>query len=536
MPYSVKKNGDGKFCVHWGDTEVKCYDSQAAAEDAMAEMPEDGPDMMEDAVAGPLGRLRAHFRDVVLTTLADLGLAQRPARPPEVVAADDEEARTQALLLDLQQRATARIERALSVQNIWEQCWSAALDDDDAWWTPLEMFVEDNQLFAIFGMGGKLYKRALDVQDDILTVGEPIEVMQKFEERVTTAGQAGKTIIRRQQDGRVRWFSISSTNVLNRSGQIDAGELFDSFEAHAKATGEYPIRMFWHQGEHLRTGQADGVWRDGNTYITTGLYDEDNFMARIEIAAREAEPDRYGESIGFMPTHAPIMEQIAEGVYVPVFRQGVNYEISTLPEHLAAALYTCTTQEGNMRKEVVDELRRMAAVAGAADEVEDFIAQVDGVNHTIEQQDLIRRQGAVPLGTPTEDLVSPAETAPEVTPDDTVIELDEAVLDALVARVLASPVLAQRFVTQIDEALAPMRAALAALDARFEELRQVVEDDLVESEEQPLPALPVASAPASRRVTLSYRPRVARSDPADNTLVGFDRLAAQTLAQAPLGR
>lgn len=196
-------------------------------------------------------------------------------------------------------------------------------------------FAPDNTNYVITSNNGTLYKRQFDLTENHgdIVLGEAVKIEESLKEQET------RTKIVRQTDGRVRWFSVSGTSVINRVGEIDSRELYDSFIENARSTGKYPIRMFWHMGDKFRTGQCDYLAREGNCYITSGLYDENSLLAEIEIAAREAEPNRYGESNGF-ESNVYGLEQVAKDIYVPVFRKGIHKEISTLVENRAASLFT----------------------------------------------------------------------------------------------------------------------------------------------------------------------------------------------------
>jgi hypothetical protein len=201
------------------------------------------------------------------------------------------------------------------------------------------------------------------------------------------------TTIKRQADGRWRWYSVSASSVLNRVGEIDSRELFDSFEAHALETGEYPIRQFYHLGEAFRTGQADFLARDGNLYITSGLYDETD-IAKMEVKARQKEPDFWGDSIGYLPQERELAE-IAEGVTIPVYKRGINTEISTLPENQAANLFTANTEVLGVRRMTLDKRQMEAFVKlfdGDEDEAEQWLNEhAEARNRAIEQDGLITR-------------------------------------------------------------------------------------------------------------------------------------------------
>lgn len=199
----------------------------------------------------------------------------------------------------------------------------------------VDCYFDEDGYYALYTDRGKLYRYPLMVEGDELIFGE-LEPVMEIHQPIQT-----RTTITRQADGRYRWFSVSGTAVLNRSGEIDSRDLFDSFIEYAKQTGKYPIRQFYHSGEAFRTGQADFLARDEYCYITSGLYDNTP-LAQAEIVARQNNPDYWGDSIGYMPTVEPELSPITNGINIPVYRRGINTEISTLPESEAAHLFTRT--------------------------------------------------------------------------------------------------------------------------------------------------------------------------------------------------
>lgn len=230
----------------------------------------------------------------------------------------------------------SKTDRAMSLSRIQEAIWNRLMMSEVAYEDyPIDLYADDdNSLYLLTTREGKLFRYPLLVQQDDVTLGEAVQVME-VHQPITT-----RTIIRQQEDGRYRWFSVSGTAVLNRSGEIDSRELFDSFIEHKERTGEYPYRTFYHQGQAYRTGQADYLARDDYCYITSGLYD-DTPLAQAEILARQSNPDYWGDSIGFLPKKAELTE-IANGIKIPVYRSGINKEISTVPENEAAHWFTRT--------------------------------------------------------------------------------------------------------------------------------------------------------------------------------------------------
>lgn len=177
-----------------------------------------------------------------------------------------------------------------------------------------------------------------------------------------------------------------------------------------------------------------------------------------------------------------------------------------------------------MRKEVKDELLRIAAVSGRVDDVEEFIAQVDQTNRAIKQDGLITREAEAPVE--ETEIPAPDAEAPVT------VELDDESVAAIVESMVHTPIFQERLNTAVELAQAPLRAQLGEYQRLVEELRQMVERDVEEIEEPPAP-MPIASG---RRMTLSYRPRDRHAQNGANDPVGLDSVAASTLAMAPTGR
>ena len=329
-------------------------------------------------------------------------------------------------------------ERAVGLGRLFNQLDLALYESSDhgmAWLHDLYRD-DDGSLFAIASERGKLYRVGLEFNDEGATLGEWMPVSEEFKPVGETRT---RTSVIRQADGRVRWLSVSCTSVLNRVGEIDSQALFDSFVEHARDTGEYPYRTFYHQGEALRTGQADYMARDGAVFITSGLYDDDNPLAAAEIVAMERGADRWGESIGYMPTAGPEMIEIADGVSIPVYTVGVIREISTLPNDSAAAWFTTirTEEVRRMRADVFKALLEL--VEDDEEKAKGFAALVDNTNREIEDNDMVSREAGEgepqepPAKTPAPDPQGPAEIEREVVLDEAAVALITAQFATMLA-------------------------------------------------------------------------------------------------------
>ncbi len=264
------------------------------------------------------------------------------------------------------------------------------------------VYVEDERIYAVVSQEGRLLRYPIIVLDDVVTLGEPEAVRLSFVPR---------THVLRAQDGQVRWVSISCTAILNRVGEIDSTRLFDDMIRRAQQTGKWPERQIYHLGAKFRTGQVDGMWRDGVTLITTGVWD-DTELARAEIAALEREPEAWGESIRYRPL---AVERVrVDEVEIPVFTAGEMIEVSLVPRERAAALHTQTKMEGRtMREDILAVLRRL--FNGDEKKVEEFAALVDEVNARAAEPGVIARSETVERRVEgTEDESAEAVPAPAI--------------------------------------------------------------------------------------------------------------------------
>jgi len=340
--------------------------------------------------------------------------------------------------------SVTEIARALSSSQLWtivsEQL--EEMYEYDYW--PMDIYFDDMGMpFVVVAVDGKLYRHSIILDEDMSTVSEAIPVMQEF---IPTARTT--TTIKRMDSGRWRWFSVSASSVLNRVGEIDSRDLFDSFVTHAEETGEYPIRQFYHAGDAFRVGQADFLARDDNLYITSGLYDQSEIAER-EIRARLKEPEYWGDSIGYIPTDRPEMLEIAKGVKIPVYRAGVNKEISTLPERDAANLFTANTNLVRRTMTLVGKSKEafIKLFDGNEDEADRWLEEhAETRNRAIEDDDLITRAG--------KEVTEVKEIEQEIVEQEIVNELS----DEDIARALGQSESMRQLVATIDSLVTQLEA------------------------------------------------------------------------------
>lgn len=373
---------------------------------------------------------------------------------------------------------SGRKQRGMGLSQIMEQLWQqleTMLVESGEWSYLVEMFIEDDAIFAILARGGRLWRAAVTVDTDTqtATLGEVTEVEPLF---VPVRSQ---TRVIRQAGVSPRWISISATAVLNRVGEIDSADLFRSFVTQAEETGDYGFRTLMHEEERLRTGTVDFLAVDEHVFITSGVFDTE--LGQIEAAALEANPDGYEESIGYYATRAADMEEVIQGVSVPVYRAGIFREVSGLKQGMAASLFTRPTviKERDMKDATMKLVQQLFVDAGRTEEdAAEFIATVDETNRSIEDERLITRatDDAEASGGDTR-TEAEAEAGDEAEPQPALeLELDEA-MRARVAEALASDAgvqaqLAAAFRAVVEGALAPVLERLNALDDEAADVRQ----------------------------------------------------------------
>lgn len=321
--------------------------------------------------------------------------------------------------------------------------------------------------------------------------------------------------VHRQSDGRYRWIGVSAASVLNRVGEIDSRDLFDSFIAYAKETGDYPIRMFFHRGEQFRTGQADFLARDDNLLITSGLFD-DTEIGRAEAEARMSDPDYWGDSIGYLPMEEPEIVRVNE-VEIPVYRNGRLAEISTLPEARAASWFTNSnvTEVRRMMTEV--EFEAFAKLfQGDEDQARAWLeSNVDPTNRAIAEDGLITRDDGEAEGKPeAEAPEAPEQEVEQPEVQEREIELD----DAAVAEIARS--VEGLFTERTEAALAPISEQLTELVEAVQTMATNQADigerlEALEQDESDKQRKWVNDLPRRSKLNITYRPREAHRPEAE---------------------
>ncbi|KKM88173.1 hypothetical protein LCGC14_1261440 [marine sediment metagenome] len=297
-------------------------------------------------------------------------------------------------------------ERAISISSIG----NAVFDHfylEGAWLK--DLYVENSEIFAVATQGGKLFRASVEVDEDTgdVEVGEMIEVVVNFD-------PVSRAELHTTKDGKVRMMSVSATTVLNKRGMIDSRDLFDSMADFMQRTGKSIPRTFFHLGEEYRSGDVVWMGRDENVLVTVTEFD-DSELAEREIAARERNPDYWGDSIEFQPVGDPEMLEVEDGITIPVYRAGIPIAVSIVPAKYACSLYAdkfvIKKQEVRMALTEVEQEELVELFDGDEDEVKNWLKDnVSPINRSIAEKKQITRANAEEKETSEEEETTEEET------------------------------------------------------------------------------------------------------------------------------
>lgn len=358
-------------------------------------------------------------------------------------------------------------ERAIAMNTLYERVWQLC-DSQHPLAYLRDVFADQSgAFFAIISQDGRLYRSAITVgEGDTVQLGEWEMVTQEF----VPAGMV-RTTITRQADGKVRWLSISATATINKDGEIDSRTLFDNFARRAEETGEYPERIFYHQrGQKYVVGQADFLARSGNCYITGGVYN-DSLLAQAEIKARQAQPEQWGDSIGYIPV-GPVEFINVRGFDIPVYKDGINVEISTLPVGDASSLFIRTEVQRNMNERQIEALAKLA-FDGDIGRAKQWVEEnPEEVNRQIENRGLVTRStGDAPEFELTDEAIQIIVTRAM---EADVIRAQQVKLDEQAQTIVTL----QEKLTSVETVLAQVERRLGEVEATDQEKRRQMANDL----------------------------------------------------------
>jgi len=427
--------------------------------------------------------------------------------------------------------------RAISMPNVYQLVYAELenlMVQTEQYVSLIDVYLDGSSMFAVVGMNGILYKSELSLINGGVQLGE----LSKVEIDYKPVEQSKSSLrVFRQADGKYRWFAFpAATAVLNRSGELDTRELFTNFVQRIQ-NGEapYPYLTIYHLGERLAIGQSDFVEMDGYLYLLSGTFD-DTVLANAARDALIRDPEYWGTSIGYYYNSETGREkmELGQGIAIPAYTDGINHEVSMLPEAEAACLFTglYVSQEGvnRMNAKAKAALKKIAGEDPEAQAVvAELVEKVDGINEEIENKDLVRRDTSTEEQPVTETTTEPAPVEqdkpaePEL-PAVPEVEFTDEALDEIASRVAEkmNSALAEQLAT-IRTEIEQFRTGRDELEKRVAQLEKSDEDKI----EQVIEDLP--------RTTLRvrYRPVQRKNEaeqPTEPESVSLEEIAGDTLA------
>lgn len=419
-----------------------------------------------------------------------------------------------------------RVERAIGFSRLYDQLWSALDESENGWAYPLDVFVGDDgtSLFSIVAQKGKLFQVPMTVTQDTLSLGEWVQVTEVFQP-VTQS----RFSVQRQKDGTYRWLCIAGTTVLNRVGEIDSSELFDSFVARAQKTGSYPRLDFYHLGETdpktWEFGTADYLAREGVCYIASGTFDTNHPLAEAMIRSCEAGCDEWGNSIEFYAYAEPEILVMDPKIQVPIYKEGENIRISVVLEEDAAGLFTRMVEIREEKNRTMDPRTEAALRKLFGDDEEAiaaFVENVDAVNRTVKNDKLIhRKKKEEPVADDTDDDDEDAEN--DVNEEETEKPKDgvpdSLILDEVATKEIATQVVQSGVFSDITQSLKDLTTLVTKLtegqvtaDKEISRLKTVNKKlaervEALGAEETVKKQTWAEDLPARRQIAVTYRRR-----------------------------
>ena len=418
-------------------------------------------------------------------------------------------------------------QRSMSLSRLYQIVAQTLYETDPESWL-IDLYSDGPVTFALVTREGKLYRVDVLQNGEDITLAEPVQVTEDFP--LVQNAQA-RVVVTREGD-RYRWTLRAATSVLNRVGEIDSTELFDHFVERAKTEG-YPDLVFWHEADRLPLGKADFIARDGVVYLASGLFAENNLLADAVRVDMESQPDYWGASIGYEPLKPAELIDVG-GVQIPVYRDGINREISLVPEKLAANWFTAAYYQKEvtraMRKEIEDEIKRLLG-----DKAEEFIKSVDQTNREVEAGKMITREEPAAEEPKTEPAAEPPAEPEKPIPTEQEVVLDETFVNAVVAKLGDLPQFGELTKAISDlktELVAALGADKTAITGEITALREKTEKRLTQLEktDEEKQREWMSNLPADTRIRASYRPKEAHKDDPEQPL-DYNAIATQTLAK-----
>jgi len=244
------------------------------------------------------------------------------------------------------------------------------------------------------------------------------------------------------------------------------------------------------------------------------------------IRAYEKDPEYWGASNSFYPTEEPEMWEVSEGIKIPVYNDGIYHSITILPEKDACSLFTGIEgreEISRMNKRVKDALEKLAD--SDPEVLKTLEGMVDGVNRSVEDENLIHRENEEGSEGETPEIVSgEGNTTETLEIDDTVIqEVTEQVVESNPFKDLLASV------TALTEQVTVLNTTVSELSERSDKRLKALEETEDSKKKRYLDDLPGGRSPKTR---VTYRPKDKTvEDSVEGAKVPLQEVANATLSQ-----
>ena len=299
--------------------------------------------------------------------------------------------------------------------------------------------VDVSALVESIAKNTKLFQEQVKEQK---TISEKIKALWN---KVFPIKQNPSFYIKELENGQFRWVGISSTAFLDDEEEIISMKALANIKPLEE--GDYGPLQFWHVP--LKLGTCDFQAADGVCLVESGLWNVDPASVAMRKAV-ESAPQKWGVSVGFVPTEKPVENVNINGVVVKKIWDGIQTkERSILPAKYAANKFTCIVTEGGITvdKEKEKVLREILGDDLATQTIE----QITALNEKAESKDAV-----------VKDVKPEPESVPE--PEEKETPKPEISKDELTAVLKELQTLPERFkklegdIQKLKEDLAPRSA------------------------------------------------------------------------------
>lgn len=329
-------------------------------------------------------------------------------------------------------------------------------------------YMSESGTYIVMSDSGKLYRSDITLSGSEVSFSTPSPVEVHF------VGLGGKMrIVGRDSKGRPKFVVFAASSVLNRDGEIDSRDLFDSFE-NTFDIEERPVVTIRHiHSPEFYFGEVLGAYRLENMLICHGVLEPEHPLTKYAVE-RFGDPE-WGISIGFYAEDYQ-NDKTEEGIAIPVYKKGRLIEISVLREKEAASHLTGTKiiKDGVDRMGKTKEQVQKILLDFTNDEafVQQFLEEAEIRERKIQEDGLITRNSG-----PEEEVEETEEVAvdPEVEAEEADVEDTEAEEPVVVEIDITDEALAQAISQSLDEKLTDVREQLKSFAGAVDTLTGVLQ-------------------------------------------------------------